>query len=70
MIGIASGVVVDHAHCFEHPRIADQFSKFISQVRAMQTGRDKDGDAIEGGFPPRPMVSIIGRRNRWWERGV
>ncbi len=47
MIGFVARVMVLDSDPLHDPRIADQFSKLVAEVRPMQAGGDQNDDAVE-----------------------
>ena len=43
---VIARIVVTHPHCFQHPRIADEFGQFLAEVWTMQTCGDEHTNCI------------------------
>ena len=69
VVRIVAGEVVFDPDVLQHPRIADQLRELGALVGAVQAGGHQDRDAASSGMPAAAMVSIIGRRNRWFGTG-
>ena len=67
---VVLGMVIDHGHAVQDPRIADDLRQFVPQVRPVQARGDKDGDVrrinagAEQRLDHRPQEQAVGHGAR------